>query len=74
MTFRHTSLTDAEMTRARAAMSIPLRTLEQVKTAIDTAKKTNSDKTLARLMLRHGRMTDEAILWIGDNYAHVWEA
>jgi hypothetical protein len=28
---------------------------------------------MARLMLRHGRLTDEAILYIGDNYPSLWE-
>ena len=36
---------------------IPERTLAQVQAAIAEAKKTNSDRSLARLMLRHGRMT-----------------
>ena len=54
-------------------MGMPRRTLEQVKKGLARAKKTNSDEAMARLMMRHGRLTDDAILWIGDNYASVWE-
>lgn len=52
---------------------IPLRTLLDVKASLSRAKAKGTDKALARLMLRHGRLTDEAILWIGDNYPSVWE-
>jgi hypothetical protein len=52
---------------------MPRRTLDQVRKALEAAKKNNADEALARLMLKHGRLTDEALLWIGDNYASVWE-
>jgi hypothetical protein len=39
---------------------IPLRTLEQVTAALAQAKKQNSDKAMARMMVRNGRLTDEA--------------
>jgi hypothetical protein len=55
---------------------LPLRTLEQVKTGLARAKKTGGDKCenrMARMMLRYGRLTDEAILYVGDNYPSVWE-
>ena len=52
---------------------IPLRTLEQVKAGLARAKKNKCEDRMARLMLRHGRLTDEAILYIGDNYPSVWE-
>jgi hypothetical protein len=52
---------------------IALRTLADVKASLARAKKTNADSAMARLMLRHGRLTDEALLWIGDHYPSVWE-
>ena len=52
---------------------IPLRTLDQVKAGLAQAKKGKCEVRMARLMLRHGRLTDEAILYIGDNYPSVWE-
>lgn len=52
---------------------IPLRTLSQVRADLAAAKKNNADKAMARIMLRYGRLTDEAILFIGDNYPSVWE-
>ena len=52
---------------------VPLRTLDQVRKALEAAKKNKADASMARLMLRHGRLTDEAILYIGDNYPSVWE-
>lgn len=59
--------------KAAEAQKTPLRTLEQVKEALNAAKKTKCDDKMARLMLRHGRLTDEAILYIGDNYTSAWE-
>ena len=59
--------------KAAEQQNIPLRTLDQVKAALDQAKKTGSAATMARMMCRHGRLTDEALLWIGDNYPSVWE-
>lgn len=52
---------------------IPLRTIDQVRTDLADAKTRDADEALVRLMLRHGRLTDEAILYIGDNYPSVWE-
>lgn len=58
---------------AEAAAKIPLRTLAQVKEALARAERNKADSAMARLLLRHGRLTDEAILWLGDNYPSVWE-
>jgi hypothetical protein len=41
-------------------LGIPLRTLDQVRKGLEQCKKQKSDKTMARLMLAHGRLTDEA--------------
>jgi hypothetical protein len=39
---------------------VPLRTLENVKADLADAKTQGADEALARAMLRHGRLTDEA--------------
>jgi len=49
-------------------LGIPLRTLDGVKAALADAKKTKADVSLARLMLKHGRMTDEARAWVASEY------
>jgi hypothetical protein len=41
-------------------LGIPLRTLDQIRNALERAKKHKSDKTMARLMLTQGRLTEEA--------------
>jgi hypothetical protein len=73
-------MTNGDIWKRRAdEMGIPLRTLEQVKADLTDAKKRSKGKNagmdiaLARLMLKAGRLTDEAILYIGDNYPSVWE-
>lgn len=47
---------------------IPLRTLDQVRDALTKAKKNKADVSMARLMLRHGRLTDEARTYIAREY------
>lgn len=47
---------------------IPLRTLENVRAALETAKQTGADKAMARIMLRHGRLTDEARAFVAREY------
>jgi len=39
---------------------IPLRTLDQVKADLEQAKKNDCEVAMANLMLKHGRLTDEA--------------
>ncbi len=51
---------DTQVRNAADHQGIPLRTLPQVRSALDAAKKTRADEAMARLMLRHGRLTDEA--------------
>lgn len=43
---------------------IPLRTLDQVKAALAEAKQTNADEAMARLMLKHGRLSDDARVYL----------
>lgn len=59
--------------RMAEQQNIPLRTLADVTADLAHAKTLDADEAMARLMLRHGRLTDEAILYIGDNYPSVWE-
>jgi hypothetical protein len=48
--------------------NIPLRTLEQVKSGLVQARKNKAEAEMARLMLRHGRLTDEAREYIAREY------
>ena len=41
-------------------LGIPPRTLAQVRETLEIARKTGADKSMAKAMLSHGRMTDEA--------------
>lgn len=61
--------TVAEVLRAEADKAgVPLRTLDQVKACIAKCRRQNSDKTMARLMLKTGRMTDQARAWLSAEY------
>ena len=48
--------------------NIPLRTLEQVKADLAQAKKNKCEEEIASLMLRHGRLTDEAHAYVAREY------
>ena len=50
---------------------IPLRTLEDVKDALTKAHKQGAAIALARLMLRHGRLTDEAREYVAREYPEI---
>ncbi len=50
-----------------------IQTVDDVKKTLSMVKKENARNALARAMLKHGNLTDEALLWVGDNYASVWE-
>jgi hypothetical protein len=59
----------SEILRTEADQScIPLRTLDQVRKGLEQCKKQKSDKTMARLMLNHGRLTDEARAFVAREY------
>lgn len=61
--------TTAEWLHAEAEKAgIPLRTLVDVQTCIRQCRRQKSDKTMARLMLNHGRLTDEARVWLSAEY------
>lgn len=48
----------------KATDKIPLRTLSQVRIALSRASIKGSDVALARLMFKHGRLTDEARAYV----------
>lgn len=51
---------DRELTECAEARGIPLRTVDDVRTALTEAKATNADAEMASLMLKFGRLTEEA--------------
>lgn len=62
--------TRSDILRAHAdAKGIPLRTLDDVKATITERKRFKQDPAkMASLMLRHGRLTDEARAWLTREY------
>lgn len=65
-------MTTGDNLRAHAAaQGIPLRTRDDVQAALEIAKRTKADVSMARLMLRHGRITDEARAWLVANYGEA---
>jgi hypothetical protein len=62
-------MTNGDIWKERAeAAGMPRRSLEQVKDALANAKKYGSDREMALLMLRHGRLTDEAREYVAREY------
>ena len=47
-------------------LGIPLRTKEQVEAALVKAAKNGAHITMADMMLRHGRLTPEAVKYVKD--------
>lgn len=47
-------------------LNIPLRTLDDVRSSLTKAKKKKADMSMARLMLNHGRLTDEARQFVAE--------
>lgn len=63
-----------EILKADADMAnIPLRTLSQVKQALVQAKKGKCDARIARMMLRHGRLTKEALQYVMEYSNHIFQ-
>ncbi len=54
--------------RALIPANFPRRTLQQVKAGLAAAKTAKADAAMARLMLRHGRLTDEARDYVAREY------
>lgn len=61
--------TNGDWLRAGAdAKCIPLRTLDDVRADLAEAKPSGCDVILARMMLRVGRLTDEARRYVAGQY------
>lgn len=50
----------AELTSHADRLGIPLRTLDDVREALEQARAQKSDAAMARLMLKYGRLTEDA--------------
>lgn len=62
-------MTNGQILAAQAEQSgIPLRTLDDVRADLAQAKKNKCETSVARLMLRHGRLTDEARAYVAATY------
>jgi hypothetical protein len=62
--------TNGDVLRRHAdGIGIPLRTLDDVRETISGAKEAGTDDAVARLLLRHGRITDEARAYLSGEYA-----
>lgn len=62
-------MTNSDILRKRAdTQGIPLVSVWSAQEGLKIAKRTKADVSLARLMLRHGRLTDEARAWIAREY------
>lgn len=62
-------LTAAEYFRAKAEdVGIPFRTIEDVTAALAEARKTGADAAMARLMLHHGRLAEDARAYVASEY------
>lgn len=48
------------LTTAADQLHIPPRTVDEVRKSLNAAKRRGSDHAMAKLMLKHGRLTDEA--------------
>jgi hypothetical protein len=57
--------------KAADEQGLPLRTLAQVKAGLEQAKKTKADVSMARLMLNHGRLTEEAREYVAREYTEM---
>ncbi len=61
--------TNGDIWRKRAdGLGIPLTSIWSAQEGLAAARRTNADVALARLMLRHGRLTDEARAYILREY------
>jgi hypothetical protein len=61
--------TNSDILREAAEKAgMPLRTLDQVRECLQQARRTKADAAMARLMLRHGRLTDKARAYVAREY------
>ena len=61
-------ISHAELVAEAERRGMPLTSLERAKAGLAQAKKTGADKSMARLMLRFGRLSEEARTWIAKEY------
>jgi hypothetical protein len=57
-----------DLHKAAEQQNIPLRTLSDVQASLTRAKAMDADVSMAKLMLRHGRLTDEARNYVAREY------
>jgi hypothetical protein len=51
-----------------ARKGIPLRTLADVQETLERCKRAKADVSMARAMLHHGRLTNDARAWVALKY------
>jgi hypothetical protein len=62
-------MTNGEKLRQAAErLGLPRTSIWKAQEGLARAKKTKADAAMARLMLRHGRLTDEARAWAAKEY------
>lgn len=62
-------MTNGDWLRAQAEqMGFPLISIFKAQESLARAKKTGADAAMARLMLRHARMTDKAREYVAREY------
>lgn len=61
-------ITHAELVAEAERLGMPQTSLERAKARLARAKETGADKSIARLMLRFGRLSPEAREWIASEY------
>ena len=61
-------MTNGDYRRVVAEEDTSLRTLDQVKDSLTQARKNRREAELARIMLRYGRLTDEALEYVAREY------
>lgn len=64
-------ISHAELVAEAEARGMPLTSLEKAKEGLAKAKKNGADVSMARLMLRFGRLTEEARDYIVQEYVYV---
>jgi hypothetical protein len=61
-------MTRAQLHQMAEQQGIPLRTLNDVRLDLLNAKDNGADQALARIMLRHGRLTEQSRAYVSSHY------
>lgn len=61
-------MTNADALKALIPADFPLATVDDVRASLLRAKEYSADVKLASMMLRHGRLTDEARTYVAKEY------